>query len=207
MPGDITLTYSHIERFVIGGAMPVGAPLTLDEGARTRHRPVPRAARAGRHQRRRRPAGSRSTARPTMSAAREGLYVPMGTADVVFESDGRGAPGQVLPREHAGARALRDGEDHARDGQADADGLAPRPRTSARIYQYVDPDVCQLCQLLLGLTVLKPGSVWNTMPPPPARPALRDLLLLRPAARRARVPLHGRAGRDAPPRGRATSRP
>ena len=32
------------------------------------------------------------------------------------------------------------------------------------IYQYVHPNVCESCQLLMGMTILEEGNAWNTMP-------------------------------------------
>ena len=32
------------------------------------------------------------------------------------------------------------------------------------IYKYLVPDVVETCQLLMGMTMLEPGSIWNTMP-------------------------------------------
>jgi 4-deoxy-L-threo-5-hexosulose-uronate ketol-isomerase len=88
------------------------------------------------------------------------LYVTMGTADVQFMGAGARFYLVSCPAHHAFAtRQL---------GIADANRLdrgSLAESNERSIYQLVIPGVCDSAQLVMGLTVLKEGSVWNTMPP------------------------------------------
>lgn len=94
---------------------------------------------------------------------RDGLYVGKGTKEVLFRSKDANNPAKFYinstPAHHTYPTVKIDINKIAPLQLGDSSTLNER-----KIYQYVHPNVCQSCQLQMGLTMLAPGSVWNTMP-------------------------------------------
>jgi 4-deoxy-L-threo-5-hexosulose-uronate ketol-isomerase len=159
---DTNLTFSHVERMIVGGVMPVSKSVALDEVPALA--PGPFLAR--------RELGIINVGGPgkvavdggvTALAAREGLYVPMGTRTLSFTSDSRAAPAKFyLASTPAHARFETVKIDLARANPMPVG--SPATANERVIYQYINPDICRSAQLLMGLTTLRQGSVWNTMP-------------------------------------------
>ena len=161
--GEINLVYSHVDRVVFGGAMPTIAGLELKGGK----------AFGSEHFLARRelgvvnvgPSGRVVVDGETYPlASGDGLYVGMGAQAVSFESDDAAQPARfylMSSPAHASYPTVR-----ITRAQANPRRLgAPETCNVRTIYQYVHPAVCQSCQLVMGVTELEPGSVWNTYPP------------------------------------------
>ena len=161
--GEIVLTYSHGERFIIGGVVPGAGPRTLP-----RH-DAPESA-VGHPLLERRELGIVNVGSGPGSvtvdgevvalAKYEALYVPMGSAEVGFA--GEGARFYLLSVPAHRSFPLR------KLTLTDADPMergSLETSNERTIHQLVLPHRCKSASLCLGLTILKPGSVWNTMPP------------------------------------------
>jgi 4-deoxy-L-threo-5-hexosulose-uronate ketol-isomerase len=159
---DVSLTFSHIERMIVGGVMPVTKAVELNE--------VPALSKGPFLARRELgiinvggPGKVTVDGQATSLAAREGLYVPQGTNTLSFTSDSKEAPAKFyLASTPAHARYETVKIDLAKANPMPVG--SPATANERTIYQYINPDICKSAQLLMGLTALKEGSVWNTMP-------------------------------------------
>ena len=160
--GEILLTYTHYDRMIVGGAQPAGSALAL---------PCPESLKATSFLERRElgvlnVGGAGQVRVGTMVyelGNQDCLYVGRGAGQVEFLSHDAAQPARFYllsaPAHHAHPTTRRT--------QAEATPVemgAPETANQRTIYKYIYAEGIQSCQLVMGLTTLKPGNVWNTMP-------------------------------------------
>lgn len=162
VPGEISLVYSHQDRVVFGGAIPVSSPLTLEAGKEfgtdyfleRRELGIINIGAAGK---------MILDGKAYEMANGDGAYVGMGTKEVRFESNDKADPAKfylVSSPAHQSYPTVK-----IELAKANPNRLGSAEASNERtIYQYVHPAVCKSCQLVMGMTILEKGSVWNTMP-------------------------------------------
>ena len=155
--GQIRLVYTHYDRFVLGGAVPSGADLTLDRIAETRtasflERREMGIVNIGE-------AGSVTAAGQTWEMKKgDVLYLGMGSGEVTFSGMGRFYITSCPAHRELPCRLIT-----VEDAKEMKTG-AVETSNKRTIRQFIHPLVMESCQLVLGYTTLEDGSVWNTIP-------------------------------------------
>lgn len=155
--GEINLVYTHYDRFILGSAVPAGKTLTLDHMDETGtpnflDRREMGVLNIG-------DAGDVSVGGETYTLERgELLYIGMGAGAVEFSGAGRFYITSSPAHRTCPTKLIK---------LADARRVEMGSRDTANervIIQFLHPEVCETCQLLMGYTQFAAGSLWNTMP-------------------------------------------
>lgn len=163
VPDRITMTYSHVDRIVFGGILPVAGELVLPDLGKTY---------GTAYFLERRELGLINIGGDGLVVidgteyevkAEEALYIGKGSKDLIFRSADSANPARFYYNSTPAHAAFPTRKITLAEASPQTVGDA---KTSNRrtIYKYIVPGVVDSCQLVMGLTKLDEGSLWNTMP-------------------------------------------
>lgn len=166
-PDTVQAVYSHVDRMVVLGIMPVAKTLSISDG-------IDVWANFGTHYfLERREVGIFNLGGAGWIEAdsvrydlgfEDCLYITKGTKEVLFGSNDAAAPARFYAVSAPAHKVCKT----TYISMADA---AKRPLGDVKtankrvINQFIHPSVLETCQLCMGLTKLDEGSVWNSVPP------------------------------------------
>ena len=163
---EVTAVYSHVDRMVTLGIMPVNETVPLDKG-------IDIWKNFGTHFfLERREAGVFNLGGNGFIEAdgvryelgfEDCLYIAKGTKSVSFGSADSAAPARFYLASTPAHRACRTTFLSFADANKRPCG-SDETSNKRVINQFIHPAVLETCQLSMGLTQLAPGSVWNSMP-------------------------------------------
>lgn len=161
-PGKVHLTYTHVDRMIFGGVTPGEEALTIRLDKQLGVSYFLERRELGIIN-----IGGEGTVtidgRKYEMKRYDGLYVGRGTKEILFRSGNAENPAKFYinstPAHHTYPTVKIDINDITPLEKGEQNTLNER-----KIHQYIHPNVCESCQLQMGLTMLMPGSVWNTMP-------------------------------------------
>lgn len=161
--GQLKLVYTHYDRMMIGGVVPVKKTLVLSNHPELR----------AEYFLERREMGIINVGGKGIITA-DGkkyqldklscLYLGKGTKKVSFVSIAAKSPAMFYILS-APAHAVYPNTMYSKEQASPVDLGAAETANKRTVYKYIHLDGIKSCQLVMGLTVMAPGSVWNSVPP------------------------------------------
>jgi len=162
IPDEISLVYSMYDRYMVGGAMPSGKALKLESADDLK---------AGYFLERREMGIINIGGEAVIEADgtswnigfKEALYLGKETRDVTFKSADTSRPAKLYINSAPAHHKYPSRKVTVRDAVISTLG-SPEESNHRTINKLLINNVLPTCQLQMGMTELKTGSVWNTMP-------------------------------------------
>ena len=162
-PGNIRLVYSGIERYIVGGAVPVKGDLVLESIDPLKAEYFCERREVGVIN----VAGSGSVevdGTEYKMNFKDALYIGKGSKKVIFKSDDASKPAHFYINSAPAHKEYP--VKHVTMADANVLHMGGLETSNERdINQLLISGVVETCQLQMGMTELKTGSIWNTMPP------------------------------------------
>ena len=163
VPDQLKLVYSHYDRVIIGGAVPATKTLTLG---------VHPELRADYFLERREMGIINVGGKGVVTADGQKyeleklscLYLGKGTKKVSFASASKKSPA-IFYILSAPAHATHPNTVFTKEQASPVELGSAETSNNRTVYKYIHLDGIKSCQLVMGLTILAPGSVWNSVPP------------------------------------------
>jgi len=158
----VKLVYSHYDRYIVGGAVPVASPLSLDsidplKSSYFLERRELGVINVG-------GSGTVTVDGEIFSVDfKEALYIGRGAKDVVFKSDDASKPAMFYLNSTPAHKTFSNkkvGRDEAEIVQLGT----PETVNARTLRKLIVNSIVETCQLQMGMTEIKSGSAWNTMP-------------------------------------------
>ena len=158
----INLTYSHYDRFITGSAVPTNSSLKLESIDALKAENFLDRRELG-------IINVGEKGKVTVDGTeyilehKEALYVGQGNKNIVFSSDSADKPAMFYLNSTPAHKAFPT----KKIGRNDVETIelgAPETANARTLRKYIVNSVVDVCQLQMGMTTLKQGSSWNTMP-------------------------------------------
>jgi len=162
-PNELVLTYTHVDRFIVGGVLPLENTVKLEADSKEmgaeyflERREIGIINIGGR--------GSVQVDGTIYQMdSKDGLYIGLGAKEVIFASEDANAPAKFYLNSAPAHQTYPTVK--IAISEASPNHLGSITNSNERtIYRYIHKDGVQSCQLVMGMTLLKPGNMWNTMP-------------------------------------------